>query len=237
MSGHSKWANIKHKKAKEDSLRGKAFTKIIKEITIAARDGGGDIGSNPRLRTLVEKSKHINMPLDNIKRAIQKGTGELPGMSLEQHMYEGYGPGGIAVIVEMLTDNKNRAIAELRFMFSKKGGNIGETGSVNWMFDLKGVIKATGGPSEDEILEKLLDYDVDSVSKEDDLCIVITNVKALEDVKKAMTTLGLKVEHAEIEYVAKNPVTPSPEDEEKVYDFLQSLDDLDDIQNVYSNVG
>ncbi len=237
MSGHSKWANIKHKKAKEDALRGKAFTKIIKEITIAARDGGGDINGNPRLRTLVEKSKHINMPQDNIKRAIQKGTGELPGMSLEQHMYEGYGPGGIAVMVEMLTDNKNRAIAELRWVFSKKGGNIGETGTVNWMFHLKGVIKATGALTEDELLEKLLDYDVDTITKDEDLFIVIANPKALEEVKKAMTATGLKVEHAEVEYVAKNHAELSGEDEEKAFEFLQALEDLDDIQNVYSNIG
>ncbi len=236
MSGHSKWANIKHKKAKEDALRGKAFTKIIKEITIAARDGGGDVGSNPRLRTLVEKSKHLNMPLDNLKRAIQKGTGELPGMSLEQHMYEGYGPGGIAVIIEMLTDNKNRAIAELRFLCSKKGGSIGETGSVNWMCDLKGVIKATGALSEDQLLEKLLEYDIDSVIKDEDLFIVITATKALEEVKKAMIDNGLKIDHAEVEYVAKNPVTPAAEDEEKAYEFLQALEELDDIQNVYSNI-
>ena len=237
MSGHSKWANIKHKKAKEDSLRGKAFTKIIKEITIAARDGGGDINGNPRLRTLVEKSKQINMPQDNIKRAIQKGTGELPGMMLEQHMYEGYGPGGIAVMVEMLTDNKNRAIAELRWVFSKKVGSIGETGTVNWMFHLKGVIKATGALTEDELLAILLDYDVDTIVKDEDLFIVTTNPKALEEVKKAMIAAGLKVEHAEVEHVAENHAELSPEDEEKAFDFLQALEDLDDIQNVYSNIG
>ena len=236
MAGHSKWANIKHKKAKEDALRGKAFTKIIKEITVAARDGGGDVNGNPRLRTLVEKAKHLNMPQENMKRAIQKGTGELPGVSLEQHMYEGYGPGGIAVMVEMLTDNKNRAIAELRWVFSKKGGSLGETGTVNWMFSLKGVIKATGDLTEDALLEKLLDYDVDSISKDEDLFIIITSVKALEDVKKACAAAGLKVEHAEIEYVAKDPVTPPTEEEEKAYEFIQALEELDDIQNVYSNI-
>lgn len=236
MSGHSKWANIKHKKAKEDASRGKAFTKIIKEITVAARDGGGDINGNPRLRTLVEKAKHLNMPQDNMKRAIQKGTGELPGVSLEQHMYEGYGPGGIALIVEMLTDNKNRAIAELRWVFSKKGGSLGETGTVNWMFNLKGVIKATGTLTEDELLEKLLECDVDTISKDDDLFIIITSVKGLEETRKACLAAGLKVEHAEIEYVAKDPVTPAPEDEEKAYEFIQALEELDDIQNVYSNI-
>lgn len=236
MSGHSKWANIKHKKAKEDALRGKAFTKIIKEITVAARDGGGDINANPRLRTLVEKSKHINMPQENIKRAIQKGTGELPGVAYEQHMYEGYGPGGIAVMVEMLTDNKNRAIAELRHAFSKRGGSLGETGTVNWMFSLKGVIKGTGTLTEDQLLEKLLEFDVDSIVKDEDLFIVTTGIKALEDVKKAMTAAGIKVEHAEIEWLAKDPVSPDAEHEQKAIDFLQALDELEDIQNVYSNM-
>src|SRR3989338_2852982 len=141
MSGHSKWANIKHKKAKEDAARGKAFTKLSKEITIVAKAGGGDPTGNPRLRTLLEKAKHINMPNDNIKRAIQKGTGELPGVHYESCLYEGYGPGNVAVIVEVLTDNKNRAIAEMRHVFSKKGGNISESGSVNWMFSQKGVVK------------------------------------------------------------------------------------------------
>ena len=236
MSGHSKWANIKHKKAKEDASRGKAFTKLVKEITICARESG-DINGNPRLRTLVDKAKHINMPQDNIKRAIQKGTGELPGVAYEKHMYEGYGPGGIAVIVEMLTDNKNRAVAELRHIFSKKGGNLGETGTVNWMFSLKGIIKATGSLSEDELLEKLLDFDVESITKEDDLFIITTELKALESVKKATTEAGLKVEHSEIEWVAKDSVTPPADQEEKAIEFLQALDELDDIQNVYSNIG
>lgn len=237
MSGHSKWANIKHKKAKEDSLRGKAFTKLIKEITIAARDGGGDIGGNPRLRTLVEKGKHINMPLDNVKRAIQKGTGELPGVAYEQQMYEGYGPGGVAVMVDMLTDNKNRAIAELRAVFTKRGGSIGETGTVNWMFNLKGIVKATGSLTEDELLEKLLDFDVDTIEKHDDLFIVTTHTKALEDVKKAMVAAGLKIDSAEVEWVAKDPLELDPENEQKAIDFLEALDELDDIQNVYSNLG
>jgi YebC/PmpR family DNA-binding regulatory protein len=236
MSGHSKWANIKHKKAKEDALRGKAFTKLVKEITICARESG-DINGNPRLRTLVEKAKQINMPQENIKRAIQKGTGELPGVAYEKHMYEGYGPGGIAVIVEMLTDNKNRAVAELRHIFSKKGGNLGETGTVNWMFSLKGLIKATGSLSEDELLEKLLDFDVENITKEDDLFIITTELKALENVKKAVTAAGLKVEHSEVEWVAKDHVTPPADQEEKAIEFLQALDELDDIQNVYSNIG
>ena len=236
MAGHSKWANIKHKKAKEDASRGKAFTKLSKEITVCAKESG-DVHNNPRLRTLVEKARHINMPLDNIKRAIQKGTGELPGVAYESHSYEGYGPAGTAVIVEMLTDNKNRAIAELRHIFSRKGGTIGETGSVNWMFNKKGVVKTTGTLSEDELLEALIDFDIDDISKHEDLCIITCDLKDLESVKTKIATLSMKIETAEIEWVAKNKLEISPEDEEKVMDFLSAIDELDDVQNVYSNAG
>ncbi len=237
MAGHSKWANIKHKKAKEDASRGKAFTKLVKEITVAAHEGG-DINANPRLRTLVEKAKDINMPQDNIKRAIQKGTGELPGVKYEFHMYEGYGPGGIAVIVEMLTDNKNRAVAELRHAFSRKGGNVAENGAVNWMFAQKGIIKATGGTfAEDQLLEKLLDYDVEDISKDEDIFTMQTSVKALNDVKDAVKRFGLKVDHAEIEWVAKDLLHLSDEEAERAVEFLDALDALDDIQNVYTNLG
>lgn len=237
MSGHSKWANIKHKKAKEDASRGKAFTKLVKEITIAAHESG-DINANPRLRTLVEKAKDINMPLDNIKRAIQKGTGELPGVSYEQHMYEGYGPGGIAVILELLTDNKNRAVAELRHAFSRKGGNLAENGAVNWMFSQKGIIKATGSThTEDTLLEELLDYDVEEIGKDEEIFTIQTSPKALNEVKEAVKGLGLKVDHAEIEWVAKDLLEPSEEDSERAIEFLDALEALDDIQNVYTNLG
>ncbi len=234
MAGHSKWANIKHKKAKEDASRGKAFTKLSKEITVCAKEAG-DIHANPRLRTLVEKARHINMPLENIKRAIQKGTGELPGVSYESQSYEGYGPGGTAVIIEMLTDNKNRAIAELRHVFSRKGGTIGENGSVSWMFNKKGVIKATGNLCEDELLETLLDFNIDEISKDEDLCIITCDLKDLESVKTATAASGMKIETAEVEWVAKNKMEISSEDEEKVMDFLSAIDELDDVQNVYSN--
>lgn len=236
MAGHSKWANIKHKKAKEDAARGKAFTKLIKEITIVARDGGGDLNGNPRLRTLIDKAKSINMPADNIKRAIQKGTGELPGLSYEHYMYEGYGPGGIAVMVEVLTDNKNRAVAELRHVFSKKGGNLSEAGSVNWMFEKKGVIKATGSLSEDALLEKLLDFDVQDISKHDDLFVITTAPTELATVKDTVVAAGLTVEDDQIEWVAKDPTNPSDEEGKKAFEFLEALDELDDIQNVYSNL-
>lgn len=236
MAGHSKWANIKHKKAKEDASRGKAFTKISKEITIAAKEGG-DPSGNPRLRTLLEKAKHINMPGDNIKRAIQKGTGELPGVHYEQHMYEGYGPGGIAVIVEVLTDNKNRAIADMRHIFTKKGGNVAADGAVSWMFSMQGVIKLSEcKKSEDELLEMLLDYDIINVEKHEDMVIIHTNSKALMEVKEVLEKNGIKVDHAEIEWVASTTVSPEDEDADKAVEFLDALEELDDIQNVYSNL-
>lgn len=238
MAGHSKWANIKHKKAKEDAARGKAFTKLIKEITVCARDGGGDPAGNPRLRTLLEKARHINMPLDNIKRAIQKGTGELAGAHYEHIRYEGYGPAGVAVIVDVLTDNKNRAVAEVRHAFSRNGGNVAETNAVSWMFEKKGVIKATGSKlTEDQMLEKLINYDIDTIEKEDDLFVITCAVTALEDVKKAVLESGLTVDAAEIEFVAKTKAEVEPADEEKVFAFLSAIEDLDDVQNLYSNVG
>jgi YebC/PmpR family DNA-binding regulatory protein len=238
MAGHSKWANIKHKKAKEDASRGKAFTKLIKEITVVARDGGGDPSGNPRLRTLIDKAKQINMPQENIKRAIKKGTGELAGVAYEHMMYEGYGPSGVAIMLEVLTDNKNRAVASVRSTFTKKGGNLAENGSVSWMFSQKGVIKATNGSlSEDDLLEKLIDFDVDDIHKtEDGLFYVTCAMKALEQVKQGITKAGLTVESAEVEWVAKDKVDVAESDEEKVYDFLDALENLEDIQNVYSNV-
>jgi len=237
MAGHSKWANIKHKKAKEDAARGKSFTKLVKEITVVARDGGGDPSANPRLRTLVDKAKQINMPQENIKRAIQKGTGELPGVSYEQVMYEGYGPAGIAIMLEVLTDNKNRAVAEVRSTFTKKGGNLAENGSVSWMFSQKGVIKATGSTlTEDELLEKLFDFDVEDIQKTEDLFYITCPMKSLDTIKQGVLQTDLVIESAEIEWVAKDKVDLSEADAEKAYEFLGALEALEDVQNVYSNI-
>lgn len=236
MAGHSKWANIKHKKAKEDAKRGKAFTKLIKEITVVARVGGGDPAGNPRLRTLLEKARDINMPQDNITRAIKKGTGELPGVDYEEIVYEGYGPHGIAVIVTTLTDNKNRTVGEVRHIFSSKGGNLGETGSVNWMFDYTGVVRAHGATSEDAILEQLLDHDIKDIVRDTNNFAIFCDAKALDLVKEAAAKMGLKVESAEMEWVAKNPVQLSEEQAEKVIHLLDELDDNDDVQAVYSNL-
>lgn len=235
MSGHSHWATIKRKKEKEDAKRGQAFTKIIKEITVAAR-GGGDPAGNPKLRLLIEKARDINMPIDNIQRAIKRGTGELPGVSYEAMLYEGYGPYGIAVIVDTLSDNKNRIVSELRHVFTGKGGNLGESGSVAWMFEKMGVVDVSGSINEDALLEKLMDFDIKDVKHDGTFFTVYCDPKALEAVKKAITEINLKVEKAEVEWVPKN-MTSLPDDQaKKAYEFLESLQDLDDVQNVYTNL-
>lgn len=238
MAGHSKWANIKHKKAKEDAKRGKAFTKLIKEITVAAREGGGDPTGNPRLRLLLEKGKEINMPLENTQRAIKKGTGELPGQSYESMLYEGYGPSSCAVIIDVLTDNKNRAISELRTFFNKQGGNLAESGSVAWMFDKLGVIRMPSeGVTEDELLEKLLEHDIKDLYEDDGLFVIHCDVPHIEEIKQKLNELHFAIESAEIEYVPKNTVPLEDTDAEKAYEFLGALEDLDDVQNVYTNIG
>jgi YebC/PmpR family DNA-binding regulatory protein len=237
MSGHSKWATIKHKKAALDAKRGKVFTKIIKEITVAARVGGGDPNCNPRLRTLLDKARSVNMPLDNMQRAIKKGTGELPGQNYEAHTYEGYGPAGMAVIIEVLTDNKNKAVAELRHVFSREGGNIGETGSVNWMFERAGVIRTHGAQlSEDMLLENLLDYPVKNISQEDDTFVIYTEPQACDKVKQVVADLGATIKEAELEWVPKTMVQLDSSQEEKALQFLDKIEDLEDVQNVYANL-
>jgi len=237
MAGHSKWANIRHKKSREDAKRGKAFTKLIKEITVAARQGGGDPDSNPRLRLLIDKAKNINMPKENIIRGIKKGTGELPGIQYEAMQYEGYGPHGVAILVETLTDNKNRTVADLRHLFSSKGGNLGETGSVNWMFQHHGVVRAEiPGLSEDDLFEKLIDFDVVDITKDENLFSIVCEIKSLDAIKKTVEKLGFTVQSAELEWVPKNGTTLPENQAEKVYEFLSLLDDHDDVQNVYTNL-
>lgn len=237
MAGHSKWANIKHKKAREDDKRGKIFTKLSKEITLVAREGGGDSNGNARLRLLLEKAREVNMPNDNISRAIKKGTGELPGVAYEQCTYEGYGPHGIAVIVDMLTDNKNRIAAEMRRLFSQHGGSLGETGSVSWMFQKLGVIKlASCSWDEDQLLDALIDFDIQDIQKDEQFCSIYTEPKSLDVVRQKLQTLGLKVESAELEWVPKTPLDLPEEQAQKAYDFLSELDDHDDVNNVYTNL-
>src|SRR5512139_2816710 len=199
MSGHSKWATIKHKKAGTDAKRGAAFTKIIKEMTVAARIGGGDPGMNPRLRTVLEKAKAVNMPADNIKRAIQKGTGELPGQVIEEVTFEGYGPGGVAVMVETATDNRNRTVGDVRHLFDKYGGNLGQNGCVAWMFEKKGVIEVDAAKAtEDALLELVLEAGAEDMTLSEGTFEITTSPTALYAVKQALDDKGIAVSLAEV---------------------------------------
>ncbi|NBX78714.1 YebC/PmpR family DNA-binding transcriptional regulator [bacterium] len=237
MAGHSKWANIKHKKAKEDAKKGQVFTKISKEISVAAKQGG-DPAMNPRLRLLIEKANAANMPKENVLRAIKKGTGELPGVNYEPMTYEGYGPGGIAILVETLTDNKNRTVAEMRTLFSRNGGNLGESGTVNWMFEKKGVIHAknNNNKSEDELLEALIDFEIEDIKIEDGIAIITTSFDSLGQVRDTVAQLGLTIQEAELEWLPKNTMAVSEEDQDKAISFLETLDDHDDVQHVFTNM-
>lgn len=236
MSGHSKWATTRRKKAVIDAKRGKMFTKLIKEITIAAREGGGDPEGNPRLRLAVDNAKAANMPQDNIERAIKKATGELEGHTYHELTYEGYGPNGIAVMVEVATDNKNRTVAEVRHLFSKGGGSLGENGSVAWMFDRKGIILLPQKDhTEDEIMEIILEDGAEDLHVEDDYFEVQTPLEAFEPVRKALVNKSIEIENASLQWIAKNAVSVEGEDAEKIMKLIESLEDSDDVQNVYSN--
>lgn len=237
MAGHSKWANIKHKKAKEDGKKSKVYTKIIKEITMTARESGGNPDLNPRLRLLLEKAREANMPLENSIRAIKKGTGELPGMQYEEYTYEGYAPYGIAVMLDVITDNKNRTIAEFRRLFSENGGSLGETGTVNWMFEKLGAVNAMGNITEDQLLEHLLEYDIKDIQMNDSTWTVYCDVRALESVKNAIEKAGLKIENSGLEWVAKTSTELSEAQTDRVLEFLSKVQDHDDVENVYTNLG
>lgn len=236
MSGHSKWATIKRKKAALDAKKGKIFTKLIKEITIAARQGGGDPAGNPRLRLAIDNAKAENMPAENIERAIKKATGELEGVTYHELTYEGYGPAGVAMLVEVATDNKNRTVAEVRHIFSKHGGSLGETGSVAWMFERKGVITVPKqDKSEDDILAIVLDAGADDLQTEEEFYEITTTVENFESVRKALQENNLKVDNASLQWIAKNTIEVIGEDAEKVMKLIEALEDCDDVQNVYSN--
>ncbi len=236
MAGHNKWSKIKHKKAATDAKKGAAFGKLIKEITVTAKDGGGDPDLNSHLRFLLEKAKGINMPQENAIRAIKKGTGELPGVSYEECLYEGYGPHGIAILLDVLTDNTNRTFADLRKTFSKNNGTLAEAGAVNWMFDRLGAVHATGTTTEDDLLEALLDFEIQDIQSDGNDFSIYCNPKAVVTIKKAVVNMGLTIEDAGLEWVAKNPIELSEKDSEKVLTLLSVLDDHDDVQNVYSSL-
>ncbi|MCH7516789.1 MAG: YebC/PmpR family DNA-binding transcriptional regulator [Bacteroidetes bacterium] len=236
MSGHSKWSTIKRKKGAADAKRGKIFTKLIKEITIAAREGGGDPGANPRLRLAIDNAKAANMPADNIERAIKKATGELEGVTYTEITYEGYGPGGVAMLIEVATDNKNRSVAEVRHLFSKYNGSMGENGSVAWMFNRKGIITLpVQNKSEDEIMDIVLEAGAEDLHNEEDFFEVQTDIESFEPVRKALVAADLQIENASLQWIAKNTVNISGEDAEKVMKLIEAMEDSDDVQNVYSN--
>ncbi len=236
MAGHSKWANIKRHKGAQDAKRGKVFTKIIREITVAARMGGGDPAFNPRLRLAVDKGIAANMPKDNVERAIKRGTGELEGTHYEEVTYEGYGPGGVAVMVECTTDNRNRTAGEVRHAFSKHGGNLGTDGSVAYLFKQQGVISYPPGTKEDTVLDVALEAGADDVVVDDDGAIdVITSPDAFAGVREALVKKGLNPEMAEVTQRASVDVALTGEDAEKMLKLLEVLDDLDDVQNVFTN--
>jgi YebC/PmpR family DNA-binding regulatory protein len=236
MSGHSKWSSIKHKKGATDAKRGKIFSKLNKEITVAARIGGGDPGSNPRLRTAIQAAKSENMPKDNMERAIKKGTGELEGVNYEEGFYEGYGPGGAAIFIESLTDNKLRAVAEIRHIFNKSGGNLGENGCVSWMFDKKGyIVIEKKGIDEETLMETAIDAGAEDV-REDEINIeVITAPNDFEAVREAVDKASISYVVAEITMLPKTTVNLEGKEAEQMIKLMETLEDCDDVQKVYTN--
>jgi len=236
MSGHSKWATIKHKKGALDAKRGKIFTRLIKEITIAAKLGGGDADGNPRLRGAIAAAKAENMPSENIKRAIQRGTGELEGVSYEEITYEGYGPGGVAIIVDVLTDNKNRAVSEIRHAFSKNGGNLGADGSVSWMFTTKGLITVPkSAASEEKLTEIVLEAGAEDLSDQGENWEILTDPKDFEAVSEAIKAAKITPETSEVTKIASTYTKLEGAQANAMIRLLETLEDLDDAQNVYSN--
>ena len=240
MSGHSKWATIKRKKAATDAARGRLFTRLIKEISIAARDGGGNQDANPRLRLAVQTAKGANMPADNIKRAIQKGTGELPGTTYEEVVYEGYGPAGVAILVETVTDNSNRTVSEMRHIFSRNHGKLGQTGSVSRMFHRTGTIvisktNQTNPLTEDDLLTVTLEAGADDVATEEDAYTVSTTPHAFEAVKKAIEDRGFVIDTASLQMVPESTLKVTGKDAEQTLKLMEALEEHDDVQNVYAN--
>lgn len=236
MSGHSKWANIKHKKGAADARRGKVFTKLIKEITVAARMGSGDPNANPRLRAAVAAARTENMPKDNIERAIKKGTGELEGVSYEESTYEGYGPGGAAILIDSLSDNKNRAVSEIRHALSKHGGNMGENGCVAWKFDKKGYMVVTKAAIDEEaLMEKALEAGAEDVRDDGENWEVISDPEVFEDVKVSLEDEGISIELAEVTMLPQNTTPIEGDNARKLLRLLDALDDCDDVQKVYTD--
>jgi YebC/PmpR family DNA-binding regulatory protein len=236
MSGHSKWATIKHKKGALDAKRGKIFTRLIKEITMAAKGGGGDPDSNPRLRTAIAAAKAENMPADNIKRAIQRGTGELPGATYEEITFEGYGPGGVALLVDVTTDNRNRTVSEIRHTFTKNGGNLGEAGSVAWMFHKKGeIVVPKSAAKEEDLMNIVLENGGEDLSDGQENWEITTDPSAYEPVLEAIKKANIEVVHSQIGMVPQNYIKLEGSTANQMIRLLEAIEDQDDVQNVYSN--
>jgi YebC/PmpR family DNA-binding regulatory protein len=236
MSGHSKWHSIKHKKGRADAKRGKAFTQVIREITVTARLGGGDPGFNPRLRLAVDKAKALNMPKDNIDRAIKKGTGELEGFNLEEVVYEGYGPGGVAVLIEATTDNRNRTVSELRHLFSKYGGNLSEAGSVAWMFQKKGYLVVEQGKiGEEELLEIALEAGAEDVDEDGSNWEIVTPPESFEGVRQALATKNVPIAVQQISMIPQSNVKLEGKSAVQMLRLMEALEDHEDSQNVWAN--
>ncbi|WP_438318206.1 YebC/PmpR family DNA-binding transcriptional regulator [Candidatus Caldatribacterium sp. SIUC1] len=236
MSGHSKWAQIKHKKAKTDLERGKAFSKLIRLITVAARQGGGNPENNPRLRLAIQKAREMNMPQENIEKAIKKGTGELEGVAYEEIVYEGYGPGGVAIMVEATTDNRNRTTAEIRHLFSKHGGSLGETGCVSWVFERKGLISFEKHKVDEEmVMAVAIDAGAEDIRSTETTLDVITTPEDFERVKEAIERSGLQYAVAQVTMVPKTTVSVEGKQAQQVLSLIEALEDHDDVQEVYAN--
>jgi YebC/PmpR family DNA-binding regulatory protein len=236
MAGHSKWANIQHRKGAQDKKRGKLFTKLIREITVAARAGGGDPDANPRLRLAIDKAKAQSMPKDNIERAVKRGSGELDGSDYEEILYEGYGPGGVAVMVDCLTDNRNRTVADVRHAFTKFGGNLGADGSVAYLFNTVGLVSYSSGVDEDQLMEVAIDAGAEDVISNDDGSVdVLTEPSEFEALKTKLESIGLVPEIAEVTMRASVSATLGENEASSMMKLMEMLEDLDDVQNVYSN--
>lgn len=236
MAGHSKWAQIKRKKAVTDAKRGALFTKLIREITVAAREGGGDPDGNPRLRLAIDTARAANMPADNIDRAIKKGTGELEGVSYEEIVYEGYGPGGVALYIETLTDNQNRTVAEVRHLLTKHGGSLGTAGSVAWQFDRKGQLYVDASRyTENAVFEAALVAGADDVTREGDEFVITTELATFQDVQDGMKAAGIELTQAELAMIPKNEVAVAGKEAERVVKLMEALEESDDVQRVFSN--
>ncbi len=236
MSGHSKWSQIKRKKAKNDQQRGKLFSKLIREVTTAARVGGGDPKGNVRLKAAIEEAKAVNMPADTLKRAVQKGTGELPGETYEEVTYEGYGPAGVAMMVKVLTDNKNRTAPEIRHGFTKFGGNLGEVGSVGWMFERKGLILVEASRvGEDDLFTLALEGGATDMRRADNLFEISTEPAQLESVRRALEEKGVPIQSAEVTYVPQSTIRLDGKEAQQVLRLVEGLEELDDVQKVYAN--